>query len=280
MEFIILLLISVALLVIVNENRKKAVKNYLKNFFEIFKENNKKTIKEIESLEKEFRLKMKYDPKNHEVYDSKNFTTFHILRNKNNLVFFNQYKEKSVLLPSYEPAAFESKSGDLAMFLFVYFSNRFFDETQGDFSSPTHRFSNTNYVLEILRPRIEDLHFKVNEVKNIFSYKLDIDNIIYYSKTGKIDYVTKVSGGGSSVSGAILGGLLAGDTGAIIASREKVTTDTEEIDTRILWLLYKEKGVVKKTQLDFKLASIFDKLIPEKEYEYSLIKKNYRRAKK
>lgn len=68
--------------------------------------------------------------------------------------------------------------------------------------------------------------FIANDNLNIFFKQLVIDNILFYKVEGEIitsTYTTggTVKGGGSSLTGAIVGGALAGDVGAIIGSRKK-----------------------------------------------------------
>ena len=55
---------------------------------------------------------------------------------------------------------------------------------------------------------------------------------ISFNQTGSIYTTTEVSGGGSSLSGALVGGLLFGAAGAIIGSRKAVKTETVTHDDR------------------------------------------------
>ena len=67
---------------------------------------------------------------------------------------------------------------------------------------------------------------------------IDLKTIVELSQGGEVHYTTQVhggGGGGTSVKGAIIGGVLAGEAGAIIGSRKPVdpiTSTTQRIDDR------------------------------------------------
>ena len=107
-----------------------------------------------------------------------------------------------------------------------------------------------------------------NHFKRYLPEVIQIDKIHYYSSEGDVSYVTEVTGGGSSLRGAILGGMLAGEVGAIIGSRGTVTSSTREIDNRKVILVYEYKGKLVKEKLDNEYSVVFDKLIPEKDINY------------
>lgn len=46
-------------------------------------------------------------------------------------------------------------------------------------------------------------------------------------------YTTNVSGGGTSVTGALVGGALFGGVGAILGGKKKITSTSKKIDERI-----------------------------------------------
>ena len=97
-----------------------------------------------------------------------------------------------------------------------------------------------------------------------------LSNIQYFAKEGTVYTETRVSGGGDSgpnYGGAIIGGLVAGPAGAIIASqprRENVRTDVVTHDDRATILVY-NKGKLKMAATDF---AVLMSLIPEKELSY------------
>ena len=99
----------------------------------------------------------------------------------------------------------------------------------------------------------------------IISEKYDKRNILFWRELGDIRYVSNVSGGGSSIKGAVAGAVVAGEAGAIIGSRKGVTTETKEIDTRELVVKF-ANGTEKKLTYIYKEALM--QTIPEKEYSF------------
>ncbi|WP_293967831.1 SHOCT domain-containing protein [uncultured Eubacterium sp.] len=99
---------------------------------------------------------------------------------------------------------------------------------------------------------------------------IPVSKIVFFAKEGDISYTTHVTGGGTNYGGAAIGGLLGGDAGAIIASRQKVTTYTQEHDNRVC-VLKLETG---EEILPFKMYEFLNRLIPEKEYKFILAKSN------
>lgn len=78
--------------------------------------------------------------------------------------------------------------------------------------------------------------------------QIPFDKIQCFMKIGDVQYTSKISGGGgggSSLSGAIIGALIAGETGAIIGSRRstsQIKTTVETHDTRKTQLRYLNKN--------------------------------------
>lgn len=95
-----------------------------------------------------------------------------------------------------------------------------------------------------------------------------IENIVYFKLIGDVQYTSKVSGGGSSIGGAIVGGLVAGDAGAIIGSRQEVKTSVQEHDSRQTLLKLENS----EFYFEKELYEVLMKLIPKKEYTYLDIK--------
>lgn len=103
------------------------------------------------------------------------------------------------------------------------------------------------------------------------SYKkitFPLSSIEYFSPQGDLSVETNVkgSGGGSSITGAVLGGLIAGDVGAIIGSRKEVKIETEHIkhDTRCTVLSVITLEGRKIIKFDLQALQILQYLIPEK----------------
>lgn len=118
---------------------------------------------------------------------------------------------------------------------------------------------------------------KTNELKafeKALKYKaaIKVNDIIFFSKEGDVQYTTAISGGGgggSSIGGAIIGAVIAGGVGAVIGSRKKVEeihSTVEEHDNRITVIRYKNNGKIEEISIDGVLAYDFLlKHIPEKD---------------
>ncbi len=106
------------------------------------------------------------------------------------------------------------------------------------------------------------------------------DNIKYFTKDGTISYTNKIIDNGKnvSISGAVIGGLIAGEAGAIIGSKkdmnkiENVTVKHDEICT---YIYFERDNEIKSVEI--KGSEFYQRvlhLIPEKEYYYLLYKNN------
>jgi|GEM_PF-5628811 len=125
------------------------------------------------------------------------------------------------------------------------------------------------------------LYLISNDYNNANNRKhcIPIQNIKYYTISGdiynKVDVNSNISGGGSSFKGAIIGGALAGSTGAIIGSRKPVNVNVKTTNTRIdereTILVIDNKYRVDRIILRAFAYKILTKLIPEKDKEYILV---------
>lgn len=117
---------------------------------------------------------------------------------------------------------------------------------------------------------------KKNINENYYSIKsIRINDIEYYSTRGEIYRENKISGGGgggSSVKGAVVGHMIAGEAGAIIGSRKKVNDIKSELithDTREAFINIIETG---KSRISIFLTyndfQILKDILPEKEYSF------------
>lgn len=95
-------------------------------------------------------------------------------------------------------------------------------------------------------------------------------DILYYGMEGNIstNAIVSSSGGGSSITGALVGGAIAGDAGAIIGSRKKniVSTTLRTTDSRKIEIYFRENG--SDTRVIIEDPDIYKQLlikIPEKE---------------
>lgn len=98
---------------------------------------------------------------------------------------------------------------------------------------------------------------------------IDISDIVYFKAIGDISYITNVESTGINIKGAAIGAVVAGDAGAIIGSRPKITSKVEEKDNRFVELKYKDDETIKTLRFDYTALDIFREIIPEKEYEYA-----------
>ena len=156
------------------------------------------------------------------------------------------------------------------------------------FFEGVHKRSNKFNIKDILGTlysafRVSDnpnLILESKDLKRYFPEVIQIDKIHYYSSEGEVSYVTEVTGGGSSLRGAILGGILAGEVGAIIGSRETVKSSTREIDNRKVIFVYEFKGKLIKEKLDNEYSIVFDTLIPEKDIKYVMAQDRIKSGRK
>lgn len=144
-------------------------------------------------------------------------------------------------------------------------------------------FSNNNLIYNFWRIK-DNLYFFPNEGndvslkerENFKLHTLNINNIEFYTTKGDIYSETLVSGGGGggvSISGAIIGGAIAGPVGAVIGGRKKVNkiaSETLTHDNRVIYLYYKVDEQIKIIEIQNSHYNALLDLIPENEYEYVL----------
>ncbi len=113
-----------------------------------------------------------------------------------------------------------------------------------------------SHISAVSRPEITDLKLR----------SVPIEDILYFEEVGELRKYTKVSGGGTSLKGAMEGYILAGDVGAIIGSREPIKTEVVSEDDRIVELIYKNyDGEIENLEFTHEAYAVFKKVIPEKE---------------
>ena len=96
-----------------------------------------------------------------------------------------------------------------------------------------------------------------------------INQIMFFREVGNVQYTTSVSGGGVNLAGAVVGGMVAGAAGAVIGSRQAITSSTKTHDDRKV-VLKLNNGEEKL--FDYKCYDYFIKMIPEKEYSFVMAK--------
>jgi hypothetical protein len=117
----------------------------------------------------------------------------------------------------------------------------------------------------------EEVFAMANKCDVIELCTIDIKDIISFEKTGDRYFENQISGGGgggSSIKKAIVGGVVAGTAGAIVASRKEINPISSEFvehDERICILYFYQDNI--KQTLIFEHAGYNDlkELIPEKD---------------
>ena len=128
------------------------------------------------------------------------------------------------------------------------------------------------------RTRVSDLAATLDP-NDIGVFKVDITDIEYYLVTGQKTSELRIEGGGSSgpnIKGAIIGGILAGEAGAIIGGMPEpkpVYSYTQHNENRCVELVYKKDGTVQKIKLSYPAFPFLEQWIPEKDYSYVVISK-------
>lgn len=111
---------------------------------------------------------------------------------------------------------------------------------------------------------LSNIEFKIATIR--------IDEIQYFERSIKAYSEKKISGGGgggSSIGNAILGGVIAGPTGAIIASRKKIDPIKIEKSTNVVkncGLHYFRNNIEYIVIFDFDDFNVFNEYIPDKEF--------------
>lgn len=123
------------------------------------------------------------------------------------------------------------------------------------------------------RTRTPDLPAKLNP-NDIALFKIDIADVEYYLVSGQETSEFRIEGGGSSgpnIPGAIVGGLLAGEAGAIIGGMPEpkpIYSYTKYTEGRYVELVYKKNGRVQKIKLSYPALPFLELWMPEKDYSY------------
>lgn len=123
------------------------------------------------------------------------------------------------------------------------------------------------YKVKVRLKGYEIIPNKPGFLKLIESYP--INQIMFFREVGNVQYTTSVSGGGVNLAGAVVGGMVAGAAGAVIGSRQAITSSTKTHDDRKV-VLKLNNGEEKL--FDYKCYDYFIKMIPEKEYSFVMAK--------
>ena len=134
-----------------------------------------------------------------------------------------------------------------------------------------------NMVMELV-PNLNNA--SVDFDTNLCVTEIPINRIKYFVNSGDLQYTTEISGGGSSLTGAVVGGVIAGGTGAIIGSRKQIHSEIIEHDTRKTILKYfSEENKLVESVFSYKAFSALEELIPEKEYNIVIAEQAQKKSK-
>lgn len=151
----------------------------------------------------------------------------------------------------------------------------FVENSVGFFQKAKYQMMRTQDSLDFIRK------IGMYSSNKICKVSIPLDEILYYKSEGMIRYEQQLSGGGGmgiNYGGAVIGGLLFGDAGAMIGSRkneqiQNIEGKTVTHDTRILTLAIKRNNVVYQVGFNINSELAFDWLIPEKQYDYVIQKR-------
>ena len=113
-----------------------------------------------------------------------------------------------------------------------------------------------NHVSGMSRPDVTQLQI----------IQISVDRILYFEELGELRKYTKVTGGGSSLKGALLGYAFAGDVGAVLGSREPIKTEIISEDERRVELIYRnQSGEMENLEFTHDAYAVLKQLLPQKE---------------
>ncbi len=165
------------------------------------------------------------------------------------------------------PCKAQATAGDL-----TYLQNDFYCwyENNALFIFPTEEHLSKDHIT--YRTPAKDLEKRINcdDIKLIQIDKFDMD---YYRIVGeeKSEMQIHTADTGVNIKGAVVGGLIAGEAGAIIGSqhgRNKVYSTMRHFDERYVELLYRDSGRTQKLKMSITAYPLLETWLPDKEYEF------------
>lgn len=155
----------------------------------------------------------------------------------------------------------------------IYYKNDFYMWRDGTTICifPTEEHLTDSHIR--YRTRTQDLPARLNP-NDISVLKIDIADVEYYLIAGRETSEFRIEGGGASgpnIEGAIIGGILAGEAGAIIGGMPEpkpVYSYTKYNEGRCVELVYKKNGRIQKIKLSYPAFPFLEQWMPEKEYSY------------
>jgi len=96
---------------------------------------------------------------------------------------------------------------------------------------------------------------------------IKVNSIECFYPSGELFREHKITGGGSDIAGALVGGLIAGGVGAIIGSRSEVKSSLVTHDSREVILAYINNGQMETLSFNHFDYKTLNELIPQKSYD-------------
>lgn len=135
---------------------------------------------------------------------------------------------------------------------------------------PTEEHITEEHITYTSSPKDIELKFNSNDISAI---RINRGEIQHYRLVGQERTETKVqsTNDGVNVRGAIVGGIIGGDAGAIIGSQHnkgRIYSYSEHFDERYVEIYYLKNNNTHKLKLGAKAYQLLEQWFPEKNYEY------------
>lgn len=108
-------------------------------------------------------------------------------------------------------------------------------------------------------------NYDYDKFKCIGKFIIPIDDIYAFTRIGDFYTKTNIKGGGSDYHKGLVGGLIAGETGAILASRTKISSSTSLVDQRNTILEIRTGDSIEDLIFSSSTYELFIKIMPSKE---------------
>lgn len=139
---------------------------------------------------------------------------------------------------------------------------------------PTEEHITEKHITYANLPKDIETNFNSEDIRII---KINRVEIQYYRLAGKERAETKIQSinDGVNIKGAIVGGLIGGDAGAVIGSqynKGRIYSYSEHFDERYVEIYFQQNGSTYKLKLSANAYPLLEQWFPEKEYEYVISK--------
>lgn len=101
--------------------------------------------------------------------------------------------------------------------------------------------------------------------KFIIERRWSMNSLLYFKMNGNVQYTANVRGGGVNLKGAVAGAVIAGGAGAVIGSRNAVSTETIKHDSREFIVAFEDGHEFCTSDNALKHYNAFMNIIPQKE---------------